>query len=76
MRATGLTIRHCMCQVLTALGAALAFELAVGQNGRVWVGGADAGAVVLVANALGNSERLSAGQAHIMVRKLLASLQA
>ena len=64
------------CQVLASLGAALAFELAVGQNGRVWVGGADVGATVLVANALGNSERLSPGQAHIMVKKLLASVQA
>ena len=34
MQVTGLIVRHCICQVLTALGAALAFELAVGQNGR------------------------------------------
>ncbi len=62
--------------MLAALGAALAFELAVGQNGRVWVGSADASAAVLVANALGNSERLSPAQAHIMVRTLLASVRA
>ena len=47
-----------------------------GQNGRVWVGSADASAAVLVANALGNSERLSPAQAHIMVRTLLASVRA
>ncbi|KAK9840591.1 hypothetical protein WJX81_003233 [Elliptochloris bilobata] len=62
--------------VVAALGAALAFELAVGQNGRVWVGNADSSTVVLVANALANSERLSPGQAHLMVKKLLASVQA
>ncbi len=62
--------------MLAALGAALAFELAVGQNGRVWVAAPDVGATVLVANALANSERLSSAQAHIMVKKLLASVQA
>lgn len=76
MRVTHLMVCYSVCQVLALLGAALAFELAVGQNGRVWVGGADVGATVLVANALGNSERLSPGQAHIMVKKLLASVQA
>jgi len=59
--------------VLAALGGALTFELAVGQNGRVWVGAGQAASAVLVANALASSERLSPGQAHILVKKLLAS---
>ena len=46
------------------------------DGAQVRLHGASVGATVLVANALGNSERLSPGQAHIMVNKLLASVQA
>ncbi len=53
-------------QVLAALGGALTFEL-------VWVGAGQAASAVLVANALAASERLSPGQAHILVKNLLAS---
>lgn len=43
--------------VLGALAAAgLAFEAAVGLNGRVWVGGAEGGAVAAAAAALARSE--------------------
>jgi len=43
--------------LLAALGAAgLAFEAAVGLNGRVWVGGGDAAAVAAAASALGRGE--------------------
>ncbi|KAJ7950053.1 Exosome complex exonuclease RRP40 [Quillaja saponaria] len=63
------------CPVLDALGKKLSFEIAVGLNGRVWVNGASPSTVIIVANAIMNSESLSGVQQRIMVEKLLQKIQ-
>ncbi|XP_052176209.1 uncharacterized protein LOC127790662 [Diospyros lotus] len=59
------------CPVLEALGKKLAFEIAVGLNGRVWVNAEAPSTVILVSNAIMNSESLSKAQQKIMVDRLL-----
>ncbi|CAM8964988.1 unnamed protein product [Rhodiola kirilowii] len=61
--------------VLDKLGKKLSFEIAVGLNGRVWVNGPSPSTVILVANAIMNSEALSGAQQRIMVEKLLQRVQ-
>ncbi|XP_022738930.1 putative exosome complex component rrp40 isoform X2 [Durio zibethinus] len=63
------------CPVLEALGKKLSFEIAVGLNGRVWVNAASPDTIVVVANAIMNSESLSGAQQIIMVEHLLKSIQ-
>ncbi|KAK8627805.1 hypothetical protein V6N13_135405 [Hibiscus sabdariffa] len=63
------------CPVLEALGKKLSFEIAVGLNGRVWVNAASPDTVVVVANAIMNSESLSTAQQIIMVEHLLKNIQ-
>uniref|UniRef100_A0A5B6YY05 Ribosomal RNA-processing protein 40 n=1 Tax=Davidia involucrata TaxID=16924 RepID=A0A5B6YY05_DAVIN len=63
------------CPVLEALGKKLSFEIAVGLNGRVWVNAASPSTVILVSNAIMNSESLSGVQQKIMVEKLLQRVQ-
>ncbi|CAK9169358.1 unnamed protein product [Ilex paraguariensis] len=63
------------CPVLEALGKKLSFEIAVGLNGRVWVNAASPSTIILVANAIMNSESLSGVQQKIMVEKLLQRVQ-
>ncbi|XP_065875987.1 uncharacterized protein [Euphorbia lathyris] len=63
------------CPVLEALGNKLSFEIAVGINGRVWVNGTSPSIVIVVANALMNSETLSGVQQKILVDKLLQKIQ-
>ncbi|XP_010542170.1 PREDICTED: putative exosome complex component rrp40, partial [Tarenaya hassleriana] len=62
------------CPVLETLGKKLSFEIAVGLNGRVWVNAASPRAVIIVANAIMNSELLSGTQQRIMVEKLLGKV--
>ncbi|GAB4856712.1 hypothetical protein Ancab_014627 [Ancistrocladus abbreviatus] len=63
------------CPVLDDLGKKLSFEIAAGLNGRVWVNAASPSTVILVANAIMNSESLSGVQQKIMVEKLLQRVQ-
>ncbi|KAL6006976.1 hypothetical protein ACLOJK_032472 [Asimina triloba] len=63
------------CPVLEALGKKQSFEIAVGLNGRVWVNASSPHTVILVANAIMNSETLSGTQQRIMVEKLLERIQ-
>ncbi|KAF3777951.1 putative exosome complex component [Nymphaea thermarum] len=63
------------CPILEALGKKLSFEIAVGLNGRVWVNASSPSTVVLVTNAIMNSEQLSGTQQKIMAEKLLQRLQ-
>ncbi|KAH9720185.1 Ribosomal RNA-processing protein 40 [Citrus sinensis] len=63
------------CPVLEELGKQLSFEIAVGLNGRVWVNAESPSTVVLVSNAIMNSESLSAVQQKIMVDKLLQRIK-
>ncbi|XP_010447426.1 PREDICTED: putative exosome complex component rrp40 [Camelina sativa] len=62
------------CPVIEALGKKLSFEIAVGLNGRVWVNAAAPRTVIIVSNAMMNSESLSGTQQRIMVEKLLAKI--
>ncbi|MQL95068.1 hypothetical protein Taro_027733 [Colocasia esculenta] len=61
------------CPVLEALGKKLSFETAIGLNGRVWVNASSPKTIIAVANAIMNSESLSAVQQRIMVEKLMQS---
>ncbi|XP_074574839.1 uncharacterized protein LOC141831383 isoform X1 [Curcuma longa] len=63
------------CPVLEALGKSLSYEIAIGINGRVWVNAASPSTVILVSNAIMNSEFLSGTQQKIMVEKLMKRLQ-
>ncbi|CAL9190244.1 unnamed protein product [Musa hybrid cultivar] len=63
------------CPVLEALGKTLSYEIAVGLNGRVWVNASSPSTVILVSNAIMNSESLSGVQQKIMVEKLIQRLQ-
>ncbi|XP_031746041.1 putative exosome complex component rrp40 isoform X2 [Cucumis sativus] len=63
------------CPVLESLGKKLSFETAVGLNGRVWVNADSPSTIIVVSNAILNSETLSGVQQRIMVDKLLANLK-
>ncbi|XP_058113550.1 uncharacterized protein LOC131256630 isoform X1 [Magnolia sinica] len=63
------------CPVLDALGKKQSFEIAVGLNGRVWVNASSPRTVILVGNAIVNSETLSGIQQRIMVEKLIERIQ-
>eukprot|EP00727_Mastigamoeba_balamuthi_P004208 m51a1_g13785 hypothetical protein (250) ;mRNA; r:328066-329012 len=63
------------CAVLCALGQALAFEVAVGLNGRVWVKAPTAQQTVVIANAITNSETLSDVKTWAMVNALVARIK-
>uniref|UniRef100_A0A7N2L3G5 K Homology domain-containing protein n=1 Tax=Quercus lobata TaxID=97700 RepID=A0A7N2L3G5_QUELO len=63
------------CPVLDALGKKLSFETAVGLNGRFWVNASSPSTVIVVANAIMNSESLSGVQQRIMVEKLIQNLK-
>ncbi len=59
------------CVVLQELGKLLPFEIAVGQNGRVWVHSNSSTHTILATNAILNSEFLSPAQTRDMVQQLL-----
>ncbi|KAM0938118.1 putative exosome complex RNA-binding protein 1/RRP40/RRP4 [Dioscorea sansibarensis] len=59
------------CPVLEALGKKMSFETAIGLNGRVWVNAPSPSTIILVSNAIINSEFLSGAQQRIMVEKLM-----
>ncbi|KAK0587205.1 hypothetical protein LWI29_019102 [Acer saccharum] len=63
------------CPVLEELGKQLSFEIAVGLNGRVWLNADSPSTVVVVSNAIMNSESLSEVQQKIMVEKLLQRIK-
>ncbi|KAJ8754382.1 hypothetical protein K2173_002833 [Erythroxylum novogranatense] len=63
------------CPVLESLGKKLSFEIAVGLNGRVWVNADSPSTVIIVSNAIMNSESLSGVQQKIMAEKLLQRIQ-
>ncbi|XP_075488703.1 uncharacterized protein LOC142527695 isoform X2 [Primulina tabacum] len=62
------------CPVLETLGKKLAFEIAVGLNGRVWVNAISPSIVILVANTIMQTESLSPTQQKIRVENLLQKL--
>jgi exosome complex component RRP40 len=62
------------CYVLQCLGRSLAFELAIGCNGKVWVNSPSPLHTVLVANAILNSEGRSKEIVTAMVQKLMQAI--
>ena len=75
MRSPASCLSHPPPAVLSALGKALQYEIAVGMNGRVWVHSPTIATTVLVSNAIINSEFLSPAQAELLVAKLLKHTQ-
>ncbi|KAL3642368.1 hypothetical protein CASFOL_013183 [Castilleja foliolosa] len=63
------------CPVLETLGKKIAFEIAVGLNGRVWVNATSPSIIVLVANTIMKTESLSPVQQKIKVESLLQRLK-
>jgi exosome complex component RRP40 len=61
------------CAALAALGAAVAFELVVGANGRCWVSAADVATTVLVVNALRQAVDRTPEQGVELVAAMLAA---
>ncbi|KAK9729373.1 exosome non-catalytic core subunit rrp40 [Basidiobolus ranarum] len=60
--------------VLVALGSHFPFETAVGMNGRVWVNSTDTQHIILLTNAIKNSEYLNEKQIKEMVKELVHRL--
>ena len=59
------------CPVLEALARHIQYEVAVGLNGRVWVNADSPTKIILVANAISNSEFLTPAQTETLVAKLV-----
>jgi len=57
--------------ILTCLGKKIAYEIAVGMNGRVWINSTHTTNIILLSNAILNSEHLPASKIEEMVIKLL-----
>ena len=61
--------------VLQLCGERVEYEVAVGMNGRVWVGCDSALATVLIVNAIVNAQYMNAQQTSAMVKQLFAIMQ-
>jgi len=59
------------CVVLEALADVIAFEIAIGMNGWVWINSEMAYDIVLVSNAIQKSENVSKNAIPAMVKRLL-----
>ena len=59
------------CPLLEALARHIQYEVAVGLNGRVWVNADSPTKIILVANAISNSEFLTPAQTETLVAKLV-----
>ncbi|KAG6964397.1 hypothetical protein JG688_00007740 [Phytophthora aleatoria] len=62
---------HEDCQVLASLGKKLAFEVAVGVNGVVWVNAKTTKNITIISNAIMNSESMSPSEVDGMVSRLV-----
>ncbi|KAG4050367.1 hypothetical protein PC123_g14389 [Phytophthora cactorum] len=62
---------HEDCQVLASLGKKLAFEVAVGVNGVVWVNAKTTKNITIISNAIMNSESMSPSEVDAMVSRLV-----
>ncbi|PVV01227.1 hypothetical protein BB560_004364 [Smittium megazygosporum] len=60
--------------ILELLGNHIAYELAVGLNGFVWVKAGSPETTILVANAIKNAEHLSESDCALMVKQLVSFL--
>ncbi len=59
------------CFVLQSLGSFLAFEIAIGLNGVVWVHSKNPKNTTILANAILNSENMSESEMKVMVKQLV-----
>ncbi|CAH0513502.1 unnamed protein product [Peronospora belbahrii] len=59
------------CQVLASLGKSLAFEVAIGVNGVVWVNSKTTKNIIIISNAIMNSETMSPSEIDAMVSRLV-----
>ena len=62
--------------VLSALGETLKYEIAVGQNGCIWIDAPAPASTVLIANAIERSEFLREDQVRLLIQKLTARMNA
>ena len=62
------------CAVLQLIGKHVPFEIAVGMNGKVWVNSHEPKNIILISNAILNSEYLNRKQCEAMVRSLVAKI--
>lgn len=65
------SLLHEDCQVLASLGKKLAFEVAVGVNGVVWVNAKTTKNITIISNAIMNSETMSPSEVDAMVSRLV-----
>lgn len=65
------SLLHEDCQVLASLGKKLAFEVAVGVNGVVWVHAKTTKNITIISNAIMNSEAMSPSKVDAMVSRLV-----
>ena len=61
--------------IVNELGKYIAYELAVGCNGRVWVKSGSVAKTILVANAIRNGEHLSPERTEAMIAQLVSFMQ-
>ncbi|CAI5709236.1 unnamed protein product [Hyaloperonospora brassicae] len=64
------SLLHENCQVLASLSKRLAFEVAVGVNGVVWVNAKTAKNITIISNSIMNSETMSSSETDAMVSRL------
>uniref|UniRef100_M4B8R8 Ribosomal RNA-processing protein 40 n=1 Tax=Hyaloperonospora arabidopsidis (strain Emoy2) TaxID=559515 RepID=M4B8R8_HYAAE len=66
------SLLHDNCQVLASLSKRLAFEVAVGVNGVVWINAKTAKNITIISNSIMNSETMSSSEIDAMVSRLTA----
>jgi exosome complex component RRP40 len=71
-------VRECLApnsRTLLALGKHIPYEIAVGMNGRIWVNSSNVESIILVANAIQNSEYLNKDQVEQMIAKIVQNIK-
>ncbi|KAJ0402697.1 hypothetical protein P43SY_007839 [Pythium insidiosum] len=61
--------------VLQALGKSVAFEIAIGLNGVIWVNSRSPKHTIVVTNAVLNSETMTPSEIDVMVQQLIATVR-
>ena len=56
--------------ILKALGRQVAFEIAIGVNGLIWIDASSVGELVVVYNAILNAEPMAEEEAEFMIRQM------
>lgn len=62
------------CPLLQTLGNKLPYEIAVGQNGRIWVKGRSVKETIAISNAISSAEHMDNSQIKIVIRRLVEAL--